>query len=154
MLTRRRTATLALSALLLVAAGSLTSCTPQLRAVEAARDQIGVRYASGGESPSSGFDCSGLTQWAWGQAGVDLPRTSRDQWAWVTRITKAQLQPGDLIFYSSSGPKGTVSHVALYAGDDTIIHARKAGYPVEEQPVSFWASNIVGYGRIPASALK
>ena len=48
------------------------------------------------------FDCSGLTQWAYKQAGINLPRTTRQQWAATTRISKDQLQPGDLIFYSNN----------------------------------------------------
>lgn len=160
MSTRRRPV-LALVALLLVAVGGLAACepapvagTPGERAVAAARTQLGMPYRSGGESPAEGgFDCSGLTTYAWGRAGVALPRTSSGQYAYVTKITKAQLAPGDFVFYSSAGPRGTVSHVALYAGGGTIIQAQKAGVPVKEQPVTWWSTNIVGYGRVPTAKL-
>ena len=151
----RRFAPLALAALVLVGAAGLSACTPQTTVVNAARDQIGMPYVSGGESPAEGgFDCSGLTSYAWKQAGVTLPRSSSAQWAWVQKIKKADLQPGDLVFYSASGPTGTVSHVALYAGDGKIIQAHKPGVKLSEDDLAtWWTSNLVGYGRIPASAM-
>lgn len=149
---RRRSATAALVLALVVGAASLAGCTPGNAAVDAARQQIGRPYRYGGATPS-GFDCSGLTSWAWKQAGVTLPRTSRDQAAWATRITRAEAQPGDLVFYSSSGPRGTVSHVALYAGNGRIIHASSSRGRVEEASVDYWSGHLVGFGRVPASAM-
>lgn len=139
---------------LVLAAGLLAGCTPGQSAVDHAREQIGRPYTYGGASPSTGFDCSGLTSWAWKQAGVtSIPRTSRDQHAWADRITRDQLQPGDLVFYSSGGPSGTVSHVALYAGEGRIIHASSSNDEVQEAPVDYWSGHLVGYGRVPASAM-
>ena len=154
MLTRSRAvAATAVLALLLVAA-SLAGCTPGQSAVDHARQQIGRPYTYAGSTPKGGFDCSGLTSWAWKQAGVgSIPRTSRDQRAWADPVTRAALQPGDLVFYSSGGPSGTVSHVALYAGDGTIVHASSSRDEVVEAPVDYWPGHLVGYGRIPASAL-
>jgi cell wall-associated NlpC family hydrolase len=150
----RRPAALALAALLLLAAGALSSCTPAAGAVAAAREQIGADYRSGGSSPSSGFDCSGLTTYAWKRSGVTLPRSSRDQYAWADKVTRAKLQPGDLVFYSSGGPTGTVSHVAIYAGDGKIVHATHPGEGVIESKLSvWWVENIVGYGRVPADEM-
>lgn len=153
MLTRRRSATTALVLALLVGAASLAGCTPGQSAVDAARQQIGTPYRYGGSSPNSGFDCSGLTSWAWRQAGVELPRTSRDQYAWADRITREEAQPGDLVFYSSGGQGGTVSHVAIYAGDGKIIHAPSSGKTVTETTVDYWRGALVGFGRVPADAL-
>ncbi|HEX7131476.1 MAG TPA: C40 family peptidase [Iamia sp.] len=154
MLTRTRAVTATLVLALLLAAASLAGCTPGQSAVDHARQQIGRPYTYGGSSPSSGFDCSGLTSWAWKQAGVtSIPRTSRDQHRWAKSIPRDQLQPGDLVFYSSGGPSGTVSHVALYAGDGRIIHASSSHDRVEEAAVDYWSGHLVGYGRIPASAL-
>ena len=149
---KTRLASLAVVALVLVGAGSLSACTPQITAVQAAREQIGQPYVNGGESPSEGgFDCSGLTYYAWKQAGVTLPRSSSAQYSWATKIKRADLQPGDLVFYASGS---TVSHVALYAGNGKIIQARKPGVPAGEYDLAtWWTSNLVGYGRIPASAL-
>lgn len=145
--------------LMALAAMSMSACTPAATggqaAVDAARTQIGQPYVYGGESRAEGgFDCSGLTLWAWQQAGVrNMPRTSAAQHQWATRITKADLAPGDLVFYSSGGPRGTVSHVALYSGQDTLIQARKPGVKLSEVPSTYWADHLVGYGRVPASSL-
>ena len=152
---KTRLASLALVALVLVGAGGLSACTPQMTAVEAARQQIGQPYKSGGESRSEGgFDCSGLTYYAWKQAGVTLPRSSSAQYTWTDRIKKADLRPGDLVFYSSSKSTSSISHVALYAGDGKLIQARKPGIPAEEADLAtWWTANLVGYGRIPANEL-
>lgn len=122
--------------------------------VAAARTQLGQPYKSGGESRAEGgFDCSGLTYFAWKSVGVTLPRSSATQYAGTTRIKKADLAPGDLVFYSSSGPRGRVSHVALFAGKDTIIHARKPGIALREDKLStYWTKNLVGYGRVKLPA--
>jgi cell wall-associated NlpC family hydrolase len=150
---KTRLASLAVVALVLVGAGSLSACTPQITAVQAAREQIGQPYVNGGESPSEGgFDCSGLTYYAWKQAGVTLPRSSSAQYTWATKIKKADLKPGDLVFYASSS---SVSHVALYAGNGKIIQAHKPGVPASEDDLAtWWTSNLIGYGRVPSNALK
>ncbi len=152
---RTRRLALAAGALVLVlAAAGLAGCTPGQTAVDHARTQIGRPYTYGGATPSGGFDCSGLTSWAWRQAGVtSMPRTSRDQYAWSKKITRAEAQPGDLVFYSSSGPRGTVSHVALYVGGGRIVHASSSHRRVEEASVDYWSGHLVGFGRVPASAL-
>jgi cell wall-associated NlpC family hydrolase len=150
----RRLAPIALAIVVLAGAGLLTSCTKQVAVVNAARDQIGMPYVTGGESPAEGgFDCSGLTYFAWKQVGVTLPRSSAAQYSWATKITKDKLQPGDLVFYSSAGTTGTVSHVALYAGDGKIVQAHKPGVALSEDDLAtWWKGHLVGYGRVPASA--
>lgn len=151
----RRFAAIALSGLILVGAASLSACTPQITVVQAARDQIGMPYRNGGESPAEGgFDCSGLTYFAWREAGVTLPRSSSAQYTWAQKIKKADLQPGDLVFYSSSGSTGSISHVALYAGDGKIIQAHKPGVPLSEDDLAtWWSGHLVGYGRVPEAKL-
>jgi peptidoglycan DL-endopeptidase CwlO len=104
-------------------------------AVAAAESQLGVPYVWGGESPGSGFDCSGLTQWSWGQAGVAIPRTSEQQYATVPHASLSDLQPGDLLFYYNLDGTGTVDHVAMYVGSGpygsaTIIQAPYTGATV------------------------
>lgn len=93
------------------------------RAVEAALTRLGMAYVWGATGPTS-FDCSGLTMWAWNQAGVSIPRTSRAQ-AGLPVIPLDQLQPGDLITYYSP-----VSHVAMYIGNGQIVHASNDRQPV------------------------
>ena len=93
-------------------------------AVAAAESQLGVPYVWGGESPrASGFDCSGLTAWAWGQAGVPLPHYSGAQMADTAPVPVSDLEPGDLLFY---GPGGS-EHVAMYIGGGEMIEAPYTG---------------------------
>ncbi|MDK8578051.1 NlpC/P60 family protein [Corynebacterium pseudodiphtheriticum] len=99
--------------------------------VDAARSAIGSPYAWGAAGPGS-FDCSGLTSWAYQQAGVNIPRTSQAQAAGGTRVSLDALQPGDIIAYY-----GGASHVGIYTGHGTIIDALNAGSPVGERPLHF-----------------
>ncbi len=158
---RIRAVTFTVTALL--AFGGLTACeavpapptattapttTAGERAVMYARSAIGTPYVWGGRTPGAGFDCSGLTSWAWERAGTMIPRVTRDQYAATRRIPRSDLRPGDLVFYAADGVN--VSHVAMYVGDARIIQARKPGTYVEYQSVDWWASNRVGYGRVQA----
>src|SRR5207247_430676 len=80
-------------------------------AVRAAYSAIGVPYKWGGSNPKEGFDCSGLTMWSWGQAGVSLPHSSAAQYAMLPHVSRGDLKPGDLLFFYSP-----ISHVAIYVG--------------------------------------
>ncbi|MGX1738357.1 C40 family peptidase [Corynebacterium flavescens] len=91
-------------------------------AVAAAKSQIGTPYVWGGTG-NGGFDCSGLTQWAWRQAGVELPRTA-DAQAVGRQISAEELQAGDLVVWDG--------HVAMYAGDGEMV---EAGSPVQTSPL-------------------
>lgn len=110
------------------------------------RTQIGVPYQWGATGPY-GYDCSGLTMHAYEQAGLQLPRTSREQYAATVRITESDLQPGDLVFWSSDGTADGVYHVALYAGNGRIVQAPSAGRDVEE--VHLWREHLFAFGRLP-----
>ncbi len=104
-------------------------------AVQAAESQLGVPYVWGGESPGIGFDCSGLTQWSWAQAGVSIPRTAAEQDSTVPHVSLTDLQPGDLLFYFNLDGTGTVDHVAMYVGSgpygsQTVIQAPYTGATV------------------------
>lgn len=111
-------------------------------AVRAAESQLGVPYVWGGESPGVGFDCSGLTAWAWAQAGVPLPHYSGAQMADSVPVSTSNLQPGDLLFY---GPGGS-DHVAMYVGGGEMIEAPFTGTVVRIDPVRF-GSGFAGAGR-------
>ena len=86
-------------------------------AVQAAESQIGVPYVWGGETPGVGFDCSGLVQWAYAQAGISLPRTSGAQFDATTHIPLADIEPGDLLFYGPGGSRAR-GHVHRGRRDD------------------------------------
>lgn len=109
-------------------------------AIKAAMSQLGVTYRFGAKSPGVAFDCSGLTSYAWGVAGVGIPRTSRTQYAGLTRIPVAAIQPGDLIF--SGYP---IHHVGMYVGNGQLIHAPRTGDVVKISAV-YW-SRVVGVAR-------
>ncbi|MGP9019087.1 NlpC/P60 family protein [Streptomyces sp. BR1] len=98
-------------------------------AVAYAYAALGKPYVWGATGPSS-YDCSGLTQAAWGAAGVSLPRTTYTQINSGTRVSRSALAPGDLIFFYSG-----VSHVGLYIGGGQMIHAPHPGAPVRIAPI-------------------
>ena len=104
-------------------------------AVSAAMSVIGTTYVWGSANPSVGFDCSGLTSWAWAQAGVYIPHSSAAQYSALPKVPLGSVQPGDLIFYYSP-----ISHVALYIGGGQIVHARHPGPGGEVQ-----VSSMYGY---------
>ncbi|MEV6649819.1 NlpC/P60 family protein [Streptomyces sp. NPDC051219] len=103
-------------------------------ALSAAQTQLGKPYVSGAEGPNS-YDCSGLTQWSYAQAGVSISRTTYTQANDGTRIGRSELQPGDLVFFSG------LSHVGLYAGNGQVIHAPKPGTVVRYEAME-WAGNF------------
>ncbi|MEU5630859.1 NlpC/P60 family protein [Streptomyces rishiriensis] len=94
------------------------------KAVQFATAQIGKPYVWGAEGPDS-FDCSGLTSEAWKSAGRAMPRTSQEQWKQLPHVPVEDMRPGDLIIYFSDA-----SHVAMYVGDGSIIHAPRPGRTV------------------------
>lgn len=112
-----------------------------LVAVRAAESQIGVPYVWAGATPGAGFDCSGLTMWAWGQAGVDLPHSAQEQYDSIEHISASELQPGDLIFYASGG---YIYHVIMYIGNGEAVQAEDTGTLIQITPV--WPG-AYGYGR-------
>ncbi|WP_432078490.1 NlpC/P60 family protein [Streptomyces sp. YPW6] len=96
-----------------------------------ARAQIGKPYVWGASGPAS-YDCSGLTQAAWREAGVTLPRTTWDQVEVGTRVATSDLRPGDLVFFYDD-----ISHVGIYKGDGMMIHAPKPGANVREESIYY-----------------
>jgi cell wall-associated NlpC family hydrolase len=93
--------------------------------VRSARSFLGVPYLWGGASAETGFDCSGLTMTVYQLNGLDLPRTSREQFVTGTPVDRSSLEKGDLIFFAAVGDK--VSHVGIYAGNGLFIHAPGRG---------------------------
>jgi peptidoglycan DL-endopeptidase CwlO len=93
-------------------------------AVHAAETQLGVPYVWAGATPGEGFDCSGLTMWSWGQAGVNLPHSAQAQYDSIEHVSLNDLQPGDLIFYADGG---YIYHVVMYVGGGEVIQAQDTG---------------------------
>jgi cell wall-associated NlpC family hydrolase len=98
-------------------------------AISAALEQLGDPYVWGADGPSS-FDCSGLTMYAWGKAGVSLSHSSKAQASEGRRVSKSDLMPGDLVFFFSP-----ISHVGIYLGNGRIVHAPRPGKSVEIAPL-------------------
>ncbi len=115
--------------------------------IDEAAKYLGVKYVYGGSSPS-GFDCSGLMQYVCKQVGIDLNRTSRDQFAKDgVSVSKEDLQPGDLVFFGSGG---TVNHVGMYVGDGQMIHSPQTGKTVCYTSInsSYYTSRYMGAKRV------
>lgn len=108
-------------------------------AVASAKSKLGSPYVMGGTGPS--YDCSGLTMTSWSAAGVSIPRTSQAQYAATKRISRADLQPGDLVFYY-----GGITHVAMYVGNGQIIHAPNSRSVVKYDSID--SMPVAGYGRV------
>ncbi|WP_326829329.1 C40 family peptidase [Streptosporangium sp. NBC_01810] len=121
--------------------------TPQVRtALTAAIGKLGRPYVWGAEGPDS-FDCSGLVQWAYAQAGIKVPRVTHQQFVSGPQIPLAQAQPGDLLFWRHDPTNpGYVSHVAIYWGDGKMLHAPRTGDVVKLVPVT--TRNFAGAVRI------
>lgn len=114
--------------------------------VAQASKYIGTKYVYGGTSPS-GFDCSGLVQYSLRKLGVSIARSSSAQYGYGVAVSKSNLQPGDLVFFSRGGG---ISHVAIYAGNGQVIHAPRAGKTVCYQSLSSLTGSLkyVGARRV------
>ncbi|MCR5826017.1 MAG: SH3 domain-containing protein [Oscillospiraceae bacterium] len=115
-----------------------------------AAQYVGTRYVYGGASPS-GFDCSGFTLYLYKQFGYSLPHTASGQYANCgVKVSRSDLQPGDLVFFTSSGSGGRITHVGVYTGNDQIIHARYSvgAVHVNYLSESYYNRNYVGAIRI------
>ena len=112
-------------------------------AIAFAEQQLGKPYIWGGIGPD-GYDCSGLVMMAYRAAGIDIPRTSQEQWSWGPRIKPSQVEPGDLVFFvGSDGTQTSPGHVALVIGGGKMIEAYATGFPIriatytDRQPIGF-----------------
>jgi cell wall-associated NlpC family hydrolase len=115
---------------------------PPRKALEYAYAQLGKPYIWGGTGPK-GYDCSGLTMMAWRAAGVSLPRVVPDQYAATRHVAKADLQPGDLVYFDDLG------HEGMYVGGGRFIHAPHTGSVVKFDSMSnpWYVSHYVGASR-------
>lgn len=114
--------------------------------VEYAKQYIGTPYVYGGNSLGNGVDCSGFTSQVYKAFDVSLQRSSRDQYSSNgVKVKKSDLQPGDLVFY---GYEGSITHVAIYAGNDKIVHASDTRGVVTDSMSLRGMPPIVGYKRV------
>ncbi len=132
-------------------ASKQTPAAASVRAAEAlriSRTAYGVPYRWGGTT-TSGFDCSGLIQWAYRRAGLTLPRRSYDMYRRGYAITKGAIRPGDLVFFNAAGPGA--SHVGIVASRTTAVSATSSSGVVEHDiSTGYWAQHYVGARRVAA----
>ena len=110
---------------------------------------LGVSYRFGGSSVSSGFDCSGFMQHIFRKTmQINLPRTSAEQAKMGVAVSRSELQPGDMVFFSTS--RGRISHVGLYIGNNRFIHAPRTGKSIEITSLGnkYWNSKYVTARRV------
>lgn len=114
--------------------------------IATAQRHLGVPYKWGGSSAQSGLDCSGLAILSYQQVGVALPRNTDEQFR---QLPKAKIaKPGDLLFF---GGRGHASHVGIYVGKNTMIHAPGKGRRVEKADlrIPYWRDHYLGAGQLP-----
>ena len=122
------------------------------RVVDIAQGQVDVPYVWGGTDPRTGFDCSGLTQWSFLQAGARIPRTAQQQFDATVRVPAHALRPGDLVFFEiCCQPPDAITHVGLYVGGGRMVHAPAPGarVRVESLETPYWRERWAGGGRVP-----
>ncbi|MBQ4132453.1 MAG: C40 family peptidase [Desulfovibrionaceae bacterium] len=95
-----------------------------------AYSQLGTPYRYGGTTPNRGFDCSGFTSWVYSQNGIQLPRSSKEQFQVGRPVAQEDLKPGDLLMYKRGRGSGT--HIGIYVGDGRYIHSPSRGKTVME----------------------
>jgi cell wall-associated NlpC family hydrolase len=112
------------------------------RAAGHAAKMLGRPYHFGGSSPSSGFDCSGLVQYSFRQAGVSVPRATESQRSASRAVRLSDLRRGDLIFFDQEGKKN--SHVGIYLGGGRFVHAPSSGKEVRSDRLDapYWKKHL------------
>jgi cell wall-associated NlpC family hydrolase len=132
---------------LTAAVGTAPSAAAQ-NAIQVASQFLGTPYRFGGASPATGFDCSGIAQYAYGQSGVTLPRVAADQFKVGQPVDRSQLQPGDLVFFRDS--TGYIHHEGIYLGNDRFLHAPHTGDVVKISSLddSYYAGQFAGGRRM------
>jgi cell wall-associated NlpC family hydrolase len=109
--------------------------------------QKGRRYRWGGAIPSTGFDCSGFTQWTFRQHDITLPRTAQEQFGVGERISRHELRAGDLVFYKIN--RRGRWHVGIYMDDGIFVHSPRRGRSISEANMSdsYWSKRYMGARR-------
>jgi cell wall-associated NlpC family hydrolase len=117
------------------------------RAARTARQMLGMPYRYGGSTPA-GFDCSGLVSYSYARAGLSVARDTRGLLEQSALVRARDLRPGDLVFFDQEGKKR--SHVGIYQGDGTFVHAPSSGGRVRSDRLDadYWSEHFVEARRI------
>ena len=140
----------------LALSSSLTACAsttarvdeqPAARAAQQATQMVGKPYRYGGSAPT-GFDCSGLVQFSYRQAGIRVPRSTDEQRRASKPVRAENLRPGDLLFFDQEGKKN--SHVGIYVGNGNFVHAPSSGKQVRSDRMDkpYWRKHLSEVRRI------
>ncbi|WP_018922901.1 NlpC/P60 family protein [Salsuginibacillus kocurii] len=139
----------ALSALLIIPLFFQTeeaSASTSQTVIDAGKSQLGTPYQWGGTTPS-GFDCSGFTRYAFQQAGISLPRTASQQYQVGSPVSRSNLQPGDLVFFSTTS--SDASHNGIYIGGNQFIHSSSSrGVSIASLGNTYWSPRYLGARRV------
>ncbi|HTJ96260.1 MAG TPA: C40 family peptidase [Rhodocyclaceae bacterium] len=134
------------------ATSSLKTATNSVQtAIDDAIDLIGIRYKRGGQTPETGFDCSGFVRHVFQEGmGLLLPRSAKEISKEGEVVKRTELQPGDLVFFNTM--RKTFSHVGIYLGDNQFIHSPRTGGAVriEDLREKYWAKRYEGARRVSA----
>lgn len=128
---------------------------PPRNLASTALNYLGINYRFGGDTPSSGFDCSGLVRYAAEKSlGLKLPRRSAEMARLGESIKRNQLERGDLVFFNTRGQR--FSHVGIYLGDNKFVHAPSTGSKVrvEDMTIGYWKKRYNGARRLAASPVQ
>jgi peptidoglycan DL-endopeptidase CwlO len=145
-----------LAALLILAIlpfNTVSAATPdQEEVVRIAKSNLGVPYVWGGTTPK-GFDCSGFMTYVFGKVGIDLPRTSSEQYSRAgVKVSKSDLQPGDLVFFEKTYSKAGVTHAGIYIGNNEFISATSSkGIKIDSLSSTYWGPKYYGAKRVLTS---
>ncbi len=120
------------------------------RAAAYAQKFIGTRYNYGGNHPRRGFDCSGLVQYSYKLAGLNVPRNTEYQFRNTRRVSRSHLRRGDLLFFNQQGKR--FSHVGIYIGKDRFVHAPSSGKHVKISTLKnrYWQRHLSSTRRFEA----
>ncbi|GMK38747.1 hypothetical protein PCCS19_18010 [Paenibacillus sp. CCS19] len=143
-------ATIGLSSLGLGFTGQASAATPKAEEVlSTGKDYLGIPYRFGAPSGATyAFDCSSFTQYIFKENGITLPRTSKEQATEGTKVAKGYLSKGDLVFFSSDS-SSNVAHVAIYAGNNKILHAAtSSGVTISNLTSTYWTKNYITARRV------
>ena len=127
---------------------AVAQAPPTAKAVTAALSKVGAPYASGAAGPDA-FDCSGLTMWALGRAGIAAPHSSYAQYAMGSAVSRSDIRRGDLVFFDSFG--AGASHVGLAISPTTAVSATNHGVMTHAIFDAYWGGHYVGARRLADS---
>ncbi|MBT2757957.1 lysozyme family protein [Mesobacillus foraminis] len=117
--------------------------------ISEARKYVGWPYVWAGAHPSTGFDCSGFTQWTYAKAGIKLPRTAQEQYDVARKIPPGEAMPGDLVFYTGTYQTDKyITHIGIYMGKGKMFDSNGSGIGIHDISDPYWKSHLVGFGRI------